>query len=142
MLKPRPVLAGAIRDLSARRARPIAATGNLISAGDGAPVPLSATDAICTEVLALMARLGTPEALAALPADASPLTVWAMEAVRVWIEVKKFQVILGLLPAAMVTAMVSPTAREKARITEVAMPDRAAGTTTRRLTWRLEEPRP
>ena len=49
---------------------------------------------------------------------------------------------MGLLPAAMVTAMVSPTAREKARITEAEMPDRAAGTTTRRLTWRLLAPRP
>src|SRR5215216_6278124 len=57
-------------------------------------------------------------------------------------EVKKSRVILGLLPAAMVTAMVSPTAREKARITEAAIPDRAAGTTTRRLTCRLVEPRP
>ena len=37
---------------------------------------------------------------------------------------------MGLLPTTMVTAMVSPSARARARNTEPIMPVRAAGTTT------------
>ena len=67
MLNPRPFDAGAIRDLSARRARPIAIADG---ADTASAVPqLTVTETICTEVLALMARLGTPDALAVLPPD-------------------------------------------------------------------------
>ena len=127
MLKPRPVLAGAIRDLSARRARPIAATGNLISAGDGAPVPLSATDAICTEVLALMARLGTPEALAALPAD--DLAAAVIDAIRTHMAEADFHLSRGDFDKveARVTAVLTggptPAARQGADVVRQARAD-------------------
>src|SRR5687767_12709580 len=50
--------------------------------------------------------------------------------------------ICGVAPAAMVTAMVSPTARETPRIKAATIPDRAAGNTTRNETRILVEPRP
>jgi len=56
---------GGIRDLRARRVRAVEVTEPAL------PTPpafkLSVTDTICTEVLALLARLGSPKALAAMP---------------------------------------------------------------------------
>src|SRR5680860_1429073 len=45
--------------------------------------------------------------------------------------VNGFSVSLGVAPAAMVTAMVSPMARESARMNDAITPDSAAGTTVR-----------
>ena len=83
MLKPRSVSAvdaGAIRDLSARRARPTA----LAELSGQPPVTpqITVTDTICTEVLALMARLGPTDALAALlPED---LAAALIDAIRTY----------------------------------------------------------
>jgi hypothetical protein len=50
--------------------------------------------------------------------------------------------ILGLCPAAMVTIIVSPMARESARMYEETIPEVAAGTTTRVETSNFVEPSP
>ena len=52
-----------------------------------------------------------------------------------------FSVKLGFCPAAMVTIIVSPMARDTARMNADIMPERAAGTTTRVETSSLVEPR-
>ena len=52
-----------------------------------------------------------------------------------------FAVIRGVAPAAMVTSIVSPMARDMASMKEATMPDRAAGTTTFRLVSSLVAPK-
>ena len=47
---------------------------------------------------------------------------------------------LGWVPAARVTAIVSPTARESPRTIPAVTPDSAAGKTMRVATWRLVAP--
>ncbi len=44
-------------------------------------------------------------------------------------------------PATISTTMVSPTARERPRITAVLIPDREAGTTTRAMVWSWVAPK-
>ena len=51
-----------------------------------------------------------------------------------------FQVRIGCWPAAIATIIVSPTARETARMKAAVMPENAAGTTTRRLVCILVAP--
>ena len=58
----------------------------------------------------------------------------------VWIDRKKFSDRAGWLPAAMATAIVSPTARDNASRNAAMMPDNAAGSTIRTLTSNLVEP--
>src|SRR3972149_12259129 len=62
-------------------------------------------------------------------------------AVMVWMLSKKFKVIFGVAPAARVTAIVSPTALDMARMKEARMPESAAGTTIFVDTSNFVEPR-
>ncbi len=64
-------------------------------------------------------------------------TMWP---VIVSAERKGLKVKLGPWPAAMATTIVSPTARDMARMNAAAMPDNAAGTTTLTATSSLVAP--
>jgi len=64
------------------------------------------------------------------PAGASPKLTWTMNAVMVWMLSNGLKVMRGVAPAAMVTAIVSPTAREIAKMNAAIMPLSAAGTIT------------
>ena len=63
-----------------------------------------------------------------------------MKAVIVCTLSNGFKVILGVAPAAIVTSIVSPIALDNAMMKEAIIPDRAAGTTTLRLTSYLVAP--
>ena len=69
-------------------------------------------------------------AVVALPRAASGSSV-AMAAESVWKPLKRFQSMSGVLPAAMSTIIVSPTARPRPIITAENSPLAAAGTMTR-----------
>lgn len=64
-----------------------------------------------------------------------------MNEVMVWTLFKGFKVTWGVAPAAMVTAMVSPTAREMARINAAMIPLNAAGVTTLVITSNFVAPK-
>ena len=55
-----------------------------------------------------------------------------MNAVIAWMLSMGLKVRRGVAPAASVTSIVSPMARENARMNDAMMPEKAAGTTTRR----------
>ena len=77
-----------------------------------------------------------------LPCSMSPFDVETMYAVIVSIPLVGLKVRIGLEPAARVTAMVSPRARERARMKEATMPESAAGTTIFIVVSALVAPRP
>ena len=79
---------------------------------------------------------------AVVPVAMSPFAVVAMNAVMVSIAWPRFAPHWGTRPDAIRTTMVSPTARDIASTNEATMPDRAAGKTTRIVTWSLPAPRP
>ena len=60
----------------------------------------------------------------------------------VWMLSRGLSVSFGVAPAASVTAIVSPMAREMARMNEAMTPDSAAGSTTRVETSSLVAPSP
>ena len=68
------------------------------------------------------------------PKGASPKLSCTIYAVIVWMLSSGLAVNLGVAPAAIVTSIVSPIAREIANIKEAIIPDKAAGTTTRNAT--------
>src|SRR5690606_18693297 len=59
----------------------------------------------------------------------------------VWMLSRGLRVRFGVAPAASVTIIVSPMARESAKINDATIPESAAGTTTRVATSNLVEPR-
>ena len=76
-----------------------------------------------------------------VPCGVSPKLIWTIYAVIVSMGTSGFMVNLGCWPAAMATIMVSPIARETARMTAAVIPERAAGKTILKATWILREPR-
>jgi len=65
-----------------------------------------------------------------VPHGVSPRLTWAMNDVIVWTDSSGSRVRFARLPAAIVTIIVSPTARANARMNDAAIPDAAAGITT------------
>ena len=70
----------------------------------------------------------------------SPLVIWAMNAAIVPPCSSGLTVSFGLKPIARTTAIVSPTARDIARMIDAMIPDSAAGKTTRRTTSKRVAP--
>jgi hypothetical protein len=81
------------------------------------------------------------ESVLALSNSWSPTSSMAMCTVTVVTASSGLAVMLAASPAAMTTIMVSPSAREKARIAAATMPGSAAGSTTRRIVSARVAPR-
>lgn len=76
------------------------------------------------------------------PCGTSPIETWTMYVVMVAIGTVGSRVNLGSSPAATATIIVSPNAREIARITDTVIPENAAGTNTLNDVWNLDAPNP
>ena len=74
------------------------------------------------------------------PTRESPRAAFAMKPVIVWAPSSGLLEMFGLFPAASATIMVSPTAREIPSTTAAAIPENAAGNTTRNVVCILFAP--